>query len=74
METTTLVMYFLDRISKKISVSINDPKADLTPHDVQTAMNGIIEDAVLVGTEGVELVEAHSAQIVTRTVNPLMMD
>lgn len=74
METTTLVMYFLDRISKKISVSINDPKVDLTPHDVQTAMNGIIADAVLTGTEGVELVEAHSAQIVTRTVNPLMMD
>ena len=72
-ETKTLVMYFIDGAGSKTSISVENPKNDLIPQEVQSAMEDLISDGVLLGTKGTSLVEIHSAQIVTRTVNPLMM-
>ena len=72
-ETKTLIMYFIDGAGNKSSISIEDPKSDLIPEEVQSAMESLIADGVLLGTKGTSLVEVHSAHIVTRTVNPLMM-
>lgn len=72
-EIRTLVMYFIDGAGSKTSISVEDPRLDLSPREVQTAMESLISDGVLLGTKGTSLVEIHSAHIVTRTVNPLMM-
>lgn len=72
-ETKTLIMYFIDGAGNKTSISVEDPKLDLILEEVQSAMIDLIADGVLLGTKGTSLVEVHSAHIVTRTVNPLMM-
>lgn len=74
METTTLMMYFITSNGDKQSLSIDDPRIDLTSTDVKDAMESIIADNVLYGKAGADLTHIHSAQIVTRTVSALEMD
>ena len=70
---STLIMYFIDGAGNKSSISIEDPKPDLIAEEVQSAMESLIEDSVLLGTKGTSLVQVHSAHIVTRTVDSLMI-
>lgn len=74
METRTLIMFFVDQYGSKFSMSVDDPKLSLDPFEVKSAMESLITNKVFVGKNGAELIEAHSAQIVVRTVNPLKMD
>lgn len=71
MERKVLVMYFADADGKKHSVSIDDPKFDLTPEEVQTAMETIIADKVLVNSFQQPYVESLVAQIVTTNIERL---
>lgn len=70
METTVLVMYFLDQGNKKVSISMADPRVDLSDEEVKIVMTTIITQNVFTSNT-LDLVAAHSAQIVTRTVNGL---
>lgn len=71
-ETTTLVMTFVCEDGMKYSISLDNPRADITPEEVKTAMGQIITANALAGSKGLyDLTEAHSAQIVVRTVNGL---
>ncbi|WP_276661725.1 DUF2922 family protein [Syntrophomonas wolfei] len=41
----TLVLVFLDAEGKERNIRIDDPRADLTPSEVETAMNSIVAKA-----------------------------
>ena len=41
METTVLEMFFNDAYGKQVSLSVKDPRPDLVPTDVETAMTTI---------------------------------
>lgn len=71
METTTLMMYFLTDAGDKFSLTLDEPRIDLTPSNVKDAMDSIIIDNTLLGKLGAKLINVHSAQIVTRTVSAL---
>lgn len=70
METTVLVMYFVDAAGKKISISVAEPRIDLTSAEVTTAMDGIITNNAFHNKMN-DLVTKHSAQIVTKKVDVL---
>lgn len=71
-ETTTLVMTFVCEDGMKHSISLEKPRADISPEEVKTAMDKIVAAKALKGSKGLyDLVESHSAQIVVRTVNGL---
>ena len=74
MEIKTLIMYFIDENAKKASVSIDEPKFDITETEVKTAMTEIITDDVLRGSSSAKFLEPHSAQIVTRTIEELAIE
>ena len=69
-ETTVLIMYFIDAVGKKVSISVAEPKLNLTPQEVEVAMDGIISNNIF-DSKMNDLVAKHSAQIVTRTVEVL---
>lgn len=72
MEKIKLDMEFLNTLGKKFVISINDPRGDLTPTEVQTAMETIISGNVFVASMA-DLAEVVEARIVTTTVNKLMV-
>ena len=72
MEKSKLEMEFLNTLSKKFVISIDEPKEYLTPEEVQEAMETIIEENVFVSSMA-DLAEIVEARIVTTTVNKLMM-
>ena len=72
-ETKTLVMYFIDGAGSKASISVENPDSNLLAEEVQTAMESLIADGVLLGTKGTPLVDIHSAHVVTRSIDPLMI-
>lgn len=59
--TEVLVLVFLDTEGKERLIKIEDPKADLTPLEVETVMNTVITKAIF------NLVSASKAYIVTTT-------
>lgn len=71
MEVKTLVLYFVDADGSKVSITIDNPKFDITEQEIKTAMDQVITDDVLVGKMDAKLVAKHSAQIVTRHVEVL---
>lgn len=73
MEKTKLEMEFLNALNRKYTISIDDPKLDLTPEDVETAMEAIITENVFVVSEA-DLAEIVEARIVTTTVNQLIVN
>ena len=71
METKRLIMYFADADGKKHSVSIDDPKFDISPSEVQDAMNTIITNEVLVNSFNQPFTLALSARIVTTHIEEI---
>lgn len=69
-ETTILELFFNTELGSKLKISIYDPKSDILPSEVETAMDNIINTGILSGKGGLAT-SALSAQIVTRTVNEL---
>lgn len=70
MEKRKLEMEFLSELNKKHVISIDDPKLDLTPEEVQTAMESIIADNVFIVAMA-DLAEAVEARIVTTSIEKL---
>jgi len=68
---TRLRMSFLNALNNTTSMSLDDPKVDLTPAEVQTVMDDIIVKNIF-NSSGGDLVAVKSADIVTTTVNELI--
>jgi hypothetical protein len=52
-------------------MSLDDPRADLTPAEVQTVMDNIIAKNIF-DSSGGDLVSVKSAEVVSTTVNELI--
>ena len=63
-ESKKLVMIFRNSAGKNVSISIDDPKDDLTEEQIQTAMELIVEKNVFKKND-YAFVEAVEAKIVT---------
>ena len=68
---TRLRMSFLNSLNRTTSMSLDDPRADLTPAEVQTVMDNIIAKNIF-NSSGGDLVSVKGAEVVTTTVNELI--
>jgi hypothetical protein len=68
--TQTLRMTFLNESGNNVSISLDNPKDDLTAAQVQTAMDLIITKNIFISTGG-DLVSKASARIIDTDVNVL---
>ena len=68
---TKLKMSFKNALDNTSSMSLDDPKADITATEVETIMNDIIAKNVF-NTSGGDLVAIRGAEVVTTTVNELI--
>ncbi|HCX03223.1 MAG: DUF2922 domain-containing protein [Tissierellales bacterium] len=68
---TRLRMSFLNSLNRTTSMSLDDPKADLTPTQVQAVMDDIIAKNIF-NSSGGDLVSVKGAEVVTTTVNELI--
>lgn len=68
--TSTLQLRFLDTAGRSMTISLLDPRENLTPAEVQQAMQTIIEKDVFASPRG-SLAQIDSAQIVTREVTEI---
>lgn len=62
-----LEMVFKNDAGKNARVSVTDPREDLDPAEIQTAMDTIVAKNIF-KTSGGDIVEAVSARLVTRDV------
>lgn len=67
-----LEMVFKNQGQKNFSISLNDPRADLTPAEVKTAMDAVIEKNIFKSSSG-DVVEVSGARIVDRTITELQL-
>lgn len=65
-----LEMIFINAAGKNARISVDDPRDDVTPEEVQIAMNDIITLNIF-NTSGGDVVQASSARVVTREVTEL---
>lgn len=68
--TQTLRMTFLNESGNNVSISLDNPKDDLTAAQVQTAMDLIITKNIFISTGG-DLVSKSSARIIDTTTTEL---
>jgi hypothetical protein len=67
---TTLQLTFVTQGGSRASISLDNPKPELTQNDVITAMDDIIAKNIFNTASG-DLVSKHSAQIIDRTATVL---
>lgn len=67
METSKLEMEFLDSAGKKFTISLDEPKPDLTETEIRDAMDDIVSRNIFFSTAG-DIVSASGARFVTTTV------
>lgn len=67
-ENNKLVMVFKNRIGKNVTLSIDDPRDDLTEEQIKAAMELIIEKNIFKKNNHT-FVEAVDAQIVNSQIN-----
>lgn len=70
-ESKTLQMIFLNGENGRMTISIADPREDITEIEVENAMNDIIA-ANIISSNGGDLVEVIGARIVSRQVVDLV--
>jgi len=68
--TRTLQMRFVNQAGGRVSISLSEPKETLTENEVTEAMDEIIERNIFTSNGG-DLVNKYSAEIVERTVEVL---
>ena len=71
MEKRKLEMEFLNEMDKKYVISIEDPKLDLNPEEVETAMDTIIEENVFTVSMA-DLKKPVEARIVTTQIEKIV--
>lgn len=70
MANARLEMIFQNQEGRRVTLSVQDPKEDLTPEEVQGAMELVVDKNVFDSTGG-SLVRLQSARLVTRGVEEL---
>ncbi|NLW39973.1 MAG: DUF2922 domain-containing protein [Tissierellia bacterium] len=70
MDRTKLEMNFLDEGGRKFTLSVDDPRIDLTDEEVRTVMDEIISSNIFF-TQAGDLVAPDSARIITTTIEEL---
>lgn len=68
--TQVLKMVFLTPLNKQVTISLNNPKDDLTAVEVQGVMDTIIAKNIFMTSNG-ELASKVSARIIDTTTNEL---
>lgn len=68
METKVLELIFINASGKKVTLSLNDPREDLTEIEVKDVMESIVAKNVFNSTAG-DLVAVSGARIVSRQVS-----
>ena len=71
MVTTRLELIFLTEEGKRATISIQDPKEELTPQEVEAVMDQIVEKDVFT-SKGNKLTQIMGARIVTRGVEDIL--
>lgn len=66
--TQTLQMTFVNQAGTRTTISLDNPRDNLTEAEVVSAMDAIIAKNIF-NTSGGDLVSKYSAQIVDRNVN-----
>jgi hypothetical protein len=61
-------MVFLDAEGKERNIRVDDPRLDLTPSEVEEAMNNIVDKNIFAGSA---LVSAAKAYIITTTTEDI---
>jgi hypothetical protein len=64
----TLVLVFLDAEGKERNIRVDDPRADLTPTEVEDTMNDIVDKNIFAGSA---FVSAARAYIITTTTEEI---
>jgi hypothetical protein len=70
-ESKTLQMIFLNANNARVTISVAEPKDDLTSTEVEEAMDEIINQNIINSTGG-DLVQVVGARLVTRQVVELI--
>lgn len=70
MDKIKLEMDFLDVVNKRVRISLDDPKEDLTNTDIEEAMESIISNNVFLSKDG-DLVAIEAARIITTSTNEI---
>ncbi|MCF6465071.1 DUF2922 domain-containing protein [Clostridium sp. Cult2] len=70
MEKSKLEMEFKDEMGKKFTISIDDPRGDLTELEVKAAMDDIVNRNIFFTTSGA-IVATEGARFITTTIEEL---
>lgn len=64
MEKVKLEMDFLDSLEKVVRISLDDPRVDLVPSEIQTAMESIVSHNIF-ETDNGDFVAISGARVIT---------
>ncbi len=70
MEKTKLIMQFIDAANKAYSISVDNPRADLTEDEIHQAMTGLVGLNTFVSRNGL-LTAPMKANIVTTSTTEI---
>ncbi|HSH35666.1 DUF2922 domain-containing protein [Schnuerera sp.] len=70
MEQTKLQLAFKDEAGKKFTISLDEPREDLTEVEVGTAMDDIVNRNVFFSAAG-DIVAKESARFITTTIEEI---
>lgn len=70
MEVVKLEMDFLDELNKVTKITLDDPRDDLLPSEIQAAMDNIISENVFKSRNG-EFTVADKARLVTTNISEM---
>ncbi len=70
MEKTKLIMQFIDAANKAYSISLDNPRADLTQEEIHQAMTGLVGLNTFVSRNGL-LTTPSKANIVTTSTTEI---
>lgn len=68
MEKTKLEMDFLDTLNKISKISLDNPKPDLLPSEIQAAMENIIAQNVFTSKDG-DFIAVGGARVITTNIS-----
>ena len=70
MEKTKLELDFLDPLNKVTRISLDNPREDLIPSEIETAMESVITHNIFATKDG-DFVAVGGARVITTNVNEM---
>lgn len=70
MEKTRLEMDFIDESNKKVRLSLDEPREDVTEGEIKAAMEAVIAHNIFISNDG-DLIGIDGARIVRTTVSEM---